>query len=94
MYITPGLVNSGVVENTFNQQRSTYHGSNTNPNALQYRQALNSIILGQTSVSQKANAGKSRAAAVPYQCTMKATVKSNKRKSEGTSYKKIKVIRL
>ncbi|KAH3700287.1 hypothetical protein DPMN_075261 [Dreissena polymorpha] len=61
--ITPGLVNSDAVENLFNQQRSTYNGANTNTNALQYRRSLNSILLGQTTVSQKANAGKNRSAA-------------------------------
>jgi hypothetical protein len=92
IHITPGLVNSDVIENTFNQQRSTYHGANANPNALQYRQALNSIVLGQNSVSQKANAGKSHSAAEPYHCSMK---KSVKRKVEySTEYQKIKVIRM
>ena len=94
VYITPGLTNSDVVENTFNQQRSTYHGANANPNALQYRRALNSIVLGQKVVSQKANAGKNRAAALPYNFSLKQ-YKTTKRKSEDNSaYSKIKVIRM
>ncbi|KAH3841500.1 hypothetical protein DPMN_114965 [Dreissena polymorpha] len=68
--ITPGLVNSDAVENLFNQQRSTYNGANPNPNALQYRRSLNSILLGQTTVSQKAKAGKNRSAALPFNCTI------------------------
>jgi hypothetical protein len=47
---------SDVVENEFNQQRSTYNGANTNPNALQYRRSLNSIIIGQSDISKKGNA--------------------------------------
>jgi hypothetical protein len=35
IFLTPALINSDVVENEFNQQRSTYNGANTNPNALQ-----------------------------------------------------------
>jgi hypothetical protein len=65
VHITPGLTNSDVVENTFNQQRSTYNGANTNPSALQYRRSLNSIMLGQNLVSQKGNAGRYNEAAVP-----------------------------
>lgn len=61
-YITPSLVNSDVVENEFNQQRSTYNGANTNPNALQYRRTLNSIIIGQSVISKKGNAGLNEAA--------------------------------
>jgi hypothetical protein len=53
----PALINSDVVENEFNQQRSTYNGANTNPNALQYRRSLNSIIIGQSVISKKENAG-------------------------------------
>lgn len=93
IYVTPGLINSDVIENTFNQQRSTYHGANTNPNALQYSQALNSIILGQNTVSQKANAGKNNTAAVPYNLSLKQTVPVKRRKPAQTEYQKIKVIR-
>lgn len=71
VFVTPGLVNSDIVENIFNQQRSTYNGANSNPNALQYRRSLNSIILGQNLVSAKANAGKGRAAAMPFDISVK-----------------------
>lgn len=96
VFITPGLVNSDVIENTFNQQRSTYNGANSNPNALQYRRSLNSILLGQTIVFNKGNAGKSRAAALPYDCSLKTnTVCATKRTlKESNSYKKIKVFRM
>lgn len=45
--VIPGLVNSDIIENVFNQQRSSYNGPNTNPNALQYRNTINSIVIGQ-----------------------------------------------
>ena len=66
LYITPGLVNSDVIENIFNQQRSTYHGANSNPSVLQYRRAINSVIVGQNSVSKKSNSGKTTAGTLPY----------------------------
>jgi hypothetical protein len=40
MYITPELVNSDVIENVFNQQRSTYHEANSNPSALKCQQVM------------------------------------------------------
>lgn len=57
-YVTPGLINSDIIKNFFNQQRSTYNGPNTNPNSLQYRKTINSIVIGQSTVSRKSNAGK------------------------------------
>lgn len=51
--ITPALINSDIVENIFCQQRSTYNGANSNPNALQYQQTLNGVILGQSTISKK-----------------------------------------
>jgi hypothetical protein len=71
IYVTPALINSDVVENIFNQQRSTYNGANSNPNALQYKRTLNSVILGQNIVSRKANAGKGRDAAMPFDFSIK-----------------------
>ncbi|KAL3871859.1 hypothetical protein ACJMK2_039831 [Sinanodonta woodiana] len=49
------------VENDFCQQRATYNGPNSHPNALQYRRNLNNIILGQSSLSRKGNAVTKRA---------------------------------
>ncbi|WAR04776.1 hypothetical protein MAR_020145 [Mya arenaria] len=40
IHVTLGLINSDVIENVFYQQRFTYNGANTNPNALQYRKLL------------------------------------------------------
>ena len=58
--IIPSMINSDIVniENIFCQQRSTYNGANTNPNALQYQKSLNSVILGQSTISKKANSSK------------------------------------
>ena len=44
--ITPGLINSDVIKNVFCQQRSTYNGANANPNVVQYKKTINSIIIG------------------------------------------------
>lgn len=92
VHITPGLTNSDVVENTFNQQRSTYNGANTNPSALQYRRSLNSIMLGQNLVSQKGNAGRYNEAAVPYNCQL---TRNRKRASDSKPQpNSMKVIRM
>lgn len=71
IYITPGLINSDVVENIFNQHKSTYTRANSSSNALKYSRTLNSIALGQNTVSAKGNAGRSRNAAIPYDFSLK-----------------------
>lgn len=93
IFITPALINSDVVENTFNQMRSTYNGANTNPNALQYRRTLNSIVLGQKTVSIKANAGKNRDAAMLYDCNPMKTAVKSKKPPTNQDKQPIKVIR-
>ncbi|VDI08834.1 Hypothetical predicted protein [Mytilus galloprovincialis] len=50
-------INSDIIENIFCQERSLYHGANTNPNYNEYRTGINSIILGQTTTSKKSNVG-------------------------------------
>ncbi|CAG2207258.1 unnamed protein product [Mytilus edulis] len=55
--LTPARINSDIVENIFCQERSLYHGANTNPNYNEYRTGINSIILGQATTSRKSNAG-------------------------------------
>lgn len=94
-YITPGLVNSDVIENIFNQQRSTYHGSNSNPSALQYRRAINSVLVGQNVVSKKSNAGMSTAGSVPYSFAMKRPLRKRQKVPDSdTSVSDVKVIRM
>lgn len=82
IHITPALINSDIVENTFNQMRSTYNGANSNPNALQYGRTLNSIILGQKTISQKGNTGKSRDGTMIYDMEVK---KPSKRRTSNKS---------
>lgn len=100
IFLTPALINSDVVENEFNQQRSTYNGANTNPNALQYRRSLNSIIIGQSVISKKGNAGLNKfCSAQPYSYQNPNPLKPKKRKQndsqhDKTPIEKIKVIRL
>lgn len=59
--LVPGRVNSDIIENIFCQQRALYNGANTNPNLSTYNYSMNSIILGQASISDKANAKESGA---------------------------------
>lgn len=62
--LVPARINSDPIENFFCQQRAKHHGSNDNPSYHAYLTGINSIILGQATVSNKANARKS--AAQPY----------------------------
>lgn len=94
VYITPGLINSDVIENIFNQQRSTYHGANTNPNVLQYRKSINSILIGQNTVSRKSNAGKSVSTAMPFTVEMKQPEKRVRKVQPTSAASKITVIRM
>jgi hypothetical protein len=53
--VIPSRLNSDVVENVFCQQRTLHNGANTNPTYLNYCYAMNSVILGQATVSRKSN---------------------------------------
>lgn len=55
--VVHAIVNSDIIENLFCQQRGIANGQNTNPTLLQYSSSINTIILGQCTVSKKANAG-------------------------------------
>ena len=93
VFVTPNLVNSDIIENIFNQQRSTYNGANTNPNAFQYKKTINSIIIGQNVLSKKANAAKS-CTTQPFPIMMRSTTQKRKHSSQPLAEKKIKVIRV
>ena len=57
------------MENVFSQQRGIHHGAGNNPNYLQYNHAVNSIAIGQATVSRKSNAGTTltvKKGALPY----------------------------
>ena len=54
--IVPARINSDVIENVFCQQRGIINGANTNPTFYQYSKNVNSIILGQNTISKNANA--------------------------------------
>jgi hypothetical protein len=97
MEVIPAMVNSDIIENMFCQQRASYNGANTNPNALQYRHNINSIILGQTVVSQKSNAGKSviKSPIINYIKHSSTTSKFSSAHSSSTAeYTRIKVIKM
>lgn len=55
--IVPARLNSDIIENIFCQQRSLYHGPTTNPTYNSYRTGINSVVLGQSVISRKSNAG-------------------------------------
>ncbi|CAC5396938.1 unnamed protein product [Mytilus coruscus] len=55
--IIPNRINSEVIENIFCQQRTLHNGANSNPTYLGYCHSINSVILGQASVSKKSNTG-------------------------------------
>ena len=59
--VVPSRINSDIIENVFCQQRSLYHGATTNPTYNAYRTGINSVILGQATVSKKSNAGGTKA---------------------------------
>lgn len=60
--IVPGRINSDVIENMFCQQRTLHSGANTNPTYIEYSRNVNSVILGETSISRKSNTGGNGAA--------------------------------
>lgn len=86
--ITPGYMNSDLVENYFCQQRGIRNGLNSNPTLAQYGPAQNAIILGQNSVSSKANSG---TAAQLYNAVKPCPLNPNRNKINKS---KIRTIRL
>ena len=54
--IKPAIVNQDIVENHFSQLRAA-NGQNENPTYLLTQATQNSIIFGQTTISQKGNTG-------------------------------------
>lgn len=54
--IAVNRTNSNIVENVFCQQRGL-NGQNDNPNYVQYGSTMNSILLGQASLTKKSNTG-------------------------------------
>ena len=63
--IIPSRVNSDVIENIFCQQRTLHNGANSNPTYLGYCHSVNSVILGQASISRKSNVGGGEGAQLP-----------------------------
>ena len=79
--VIPGLMNSDVVENLFSSQRSRCHGANTNPNALMYSKAINTIIQTSSVQSDKRNAATEAGigGAVPYKLLAKKTFRQKRK---------------
>lgn len=79
-------MNSDIVENLFCQQRGIRNGLNTNPTLSQYSPANTAIILGQATVSNKANSGNP---ATYFTATIKRALKP-----AATKIKKMKSMRI
>lgn len=82
MSIYPSHINSDPVENHFCQQRRVCNGNMTNPTYATYQKSSNSIILGQTSVSKKSNAG-GKTGAISFAFERPGPVKKQKKSSSG-----------
>jgi hypothetical protein len=80
--IPPADINSDIIENFFCSQRGIQGGSKTNPPMHSYLYNINSIVLGQSTISTKSNTGGRGKAAEPYKYTTPVYVnkKSRKRK--------------
>ena len=78
--INPSRMNSDVIENNFSQQRSLHNGPSSNPNLAAYISSQQSIVLGQSTVSKKANSGGSNGASPFSFTTPGPLMKSRKRK--------------
>lgn len=94
--IIPAMINSDAIENNFCQHRGKFNGLNTNPTALQYRRNINGVILGQSAVSKKSNAKAVRRMTENFAFSSNKPVrgKSLKRKSETTTTKPIKCLKM
>ena len=79
--ITPCYVNSDPIENIFCQERGIHNGLNTNPTYLQYSKAMNSVILGEKTISRKSNTNGIDLCTQPITFYTKAAVNPRKRKS-------------
>lgn len=55
--VIPSRINSDPIENMFCQEKSLHNGANTNPTYLGYCRTMNSIILGESTISRKSNTG-------------------------------------
>lgn len=72
--IIPSRINSDVIENMFCQQRTLHSGANTNPTYLGYCYSVNSVILGQASISRKSNVGGGEGGQLPLNRDAKSMV--------------------
>ena len=76
-------INSDVIENFFCSQRGIMGGNTTNPSVRNYMHNINSIIIGQSTISSKSNAGCKGKSAAPYKYTTPVALRpkeSRKRK--------------
>ena len=86
--INPGYLNSDLVENFFCQQRGIRNGLNTNPTLAQYGPSKTAIILGQQSISNKANSGTSTAL---YKALKPCPLNPQRNKSEKLKRRSVRI---
>ena len=75
--IAPCDINSDIIENFFCSQRGIRGGNDTNPGLNNYLYNINSIVLGQASLSSKSNAGSTGTSALPYNFTTPVALRSS-----------------
>ena len=84
--IYPIDINSDVIENFFCSQRGVRGGNRTNPSMHNYLYNINSIVLGQSTISTKSNAGCKGSAAAPYNYTTPGPLRPNRSRKRKLQY--------
>ncbi|XP_070184988.1 uncharacterized protein [Littorina saxatilis] len=84
-WVVPCRINSDIVENTFCQQRGLHNGAASNPNYATYRKTMNSIILGQHSLSKKRNTAKSTTPTEAFPFSVPGPLRKKKKVSSASS---------
>ena len=84
--IYPCDINSDIIENFFCSQRGIRGGNKTNPSMYNYLYNINSIVLGQPSISTKSNAGSKGSAAAPYNYSVPGSLRSSQARKRKLDY--------
>lgn len=75
--LIPSRLNSDVIENILCQQRGIINGANTSPTFYQYCQNINTVIIGQNTVSKISNAENKGAGPLCFNVKMPVKHKKN-----------------
>ena len=85
--VPPADINSDIIENFFCSQRGIKGGSKTNPPMHSYLYNINSIVLGQPTISTKSNTGGRGKAAQPYSYSTPGPLRPKMSKRRKLEYK-------